>query len=101
MDTKVLFQKEQDEIFEQLKQFISEIIGADVVEELNISYDSVFSKDLEMDSIEIVTFAEKVNKYYGKNIDFISLLYNMELEKLMKLTLGDIVNFIDDAVKKN
>ena len=100
METKTDIQKRKDEIFEQLKQFISEIIGADVAEELNIAYDSVFTKDLEMDSIEIVAFAEKVNDYYGRKIDFISWLYSMELSKLINLSLGSIVNLILDTIEK-
>ena len=101
MDTKVDSQRKKDIIFEQLKQFISEIIGAEVVEELDISYDSVFTKDLEMDSIKIVAFAEKVRNYYGKKVDFISWLYSMELNKLINLSLGSIVNLIFDNIEKN
>ena len=92
--------KQKEDIFEQLKQFISEIIGTDVVEELNVTNESIFTKDLEMDSIEIVTFAEKVNNYYGKTFDFTSWLYGIELENLINLSLGDIVDLISDAISE-
>lgn len=91
-------QEKRSEIFEQLKQFISDIIGPDVAEELNITGDSVFTRDLEMDSIEIVAFAEKVKAEYGADIDFTGWLSNLNLEEIISLSLNDIVNFISDAL---
>jgi len=85
MNAEIDLIKQKEDIFEQLKQFISEIIGTDVVEELNITYDSIFTKDLEMDSIEILAFAEKVNNYYGKTIDFTT--YIQKMLKRFKLLL--------------
>ena len=94
MNPTIDMQQEHDRIFEQLKQFIADIIGEDVFEELSITKDSTFTRDLEMDSIEIVAFAEKVKAEYGSTIDFTSWLASMELEDLIKLSLNDIVDFI-------
>ena len=100
MNTKNDLENKKDAIFEQLKQFIAEIIGADIVEELNITNDSIFTKDIEMDSIEIVAFAEKVNKFYGKKIDFISWLYQTDFDKLVNLSVGSIVDLIYGKIEK-
>jgi acyl carrier protein len=98
MNTKRNLQKEEELIFEQLKQFISEIIGFEYVEELNITMESVFTKDLEMDSIEIVAFAEKVKGKYGEKIDFVGWLSGMDMEEIISLSLGRIVTFIAQAL---
>lgn len=95
MDTVILVKKQQSEIvFKQLKEFVSDIIGSDVVEEIGISRDSIFTKDLEMDSIEIVSFAEKVKRKYGREIDFISWLSKMEFQYLYNLSIGQVVDYI-------
>lgn len=88
---------EKDVLFDELKQFVSDIIGADIVEELDVTRSSNFTRDLEMDSIEIVAFAEKVKKKYGQDLDFASWLSAMSLEQLIELKIGDIVDFIADA----
>jgi acyl carrier protein len=93
------FKSGQDIIFRKLKLFVSDIIGADVAEELNISRNSIFTKDLEMDSIEIVSFIEKVNNYYGNNIDFANWLYGMDLNKLINLSMDSIVVYISENSK--
>jgi acyl carrier protein len=91
-------QKERDLIFEQLKQFIFEIIGNDIAEELNITGDSILTRDLEMDSIEIVAFSEKVKTKYGDDVDFIGWLTSLELDELINLSLNDIVNLISEEL---
>lgn len=98
METKTDLQEQQEAIFNRLRQFISEIIGEDVAAELNITRNSIFTKDLEMDSIEIVAFAEKVKNHYGKDIDFTSWLSSLDLDELINLSLDTIVIFIYKAV---
>jgi len=99
METETDFLNKQESVFEKLKQFISEIIEADVAEEeeLNITKDNIFTKDLEMDSIEIVAFAEKIKNYYGKDIDFTDWLSNLDLDELINLSLATIISFIFNA----
>lgn len=99
MDT--IIEEEKKQVFEQLKQFISDIIGADIAEELDITPKSNFSRDLEMDSIEIVAFAEKVKVKYGDGLDFAGWLSGMNLDQLVNLNLDDIINFIVDASHTN
>jgi acyl carrier protein len=83
-----------EQIFELLKQFITEVIGEEFVEEMDITMESSFTKDLEMDSIEIVSFSEKIKAHFGEQIDFTGWLSNMGLDELINLNLGTIVNYI-------
>lgn len=86
--------KNSEAVFLQLKQFVSEIIGHDVIDEIGMSRESIFTRDLEMDSIEVVAFAEKVKKKYGHEIDFISWISSMEFQDLYNLSVGQVVDFI-------
>ena len=83
-----------DEIFDVLNQFITEVIGEEFVDEMDITPDSSFTKDLEMDSIEIVAFSEKVKIHFGENINFTGWLSNMDLDEIISLKLSDIINYI-------
>lgn len=81
-------------IFSLLKQFITDIIGEEFVEEMDITMHSSFTKDLEMDSIEIVAFSEKVKAYFGESIDFTGWLSSLDLDQLITLKIADIVAYI-------
>ncbi len=85
------------EIFDLLKQFITEVIGEEFVEEMDIETTSSFTRDLEMDSIEIVAFSEKVKAHFGEHIDFTGWLSGMDLDQLIHLNLNDIINYIQEC----
>lgn len=85
------------EIFDLMTQFITAVIGEEFVEEMDITMESSFTKDLEMDSIEIVSFSEKIKTHFGEQIDFTGWLSNMDLDQLINLDLGTIVNYIEEC----
>lgn len=85
------------EIFVVLKQFITEVIGEDFAEELDITENSSFTKDLEMDSIELVSFSEKVKRVFGDRIDFTSWLSGMDIDQMIGLTIHDIIQYIQQC----
>jgi acyl carrier protein len=89
---------EQDSIFSQLKRMIIDIIGVEAAEFVDISEQSAFVTDLEMDSIQIIQLAEQVNELYGERVDFLSLLSDKSLSELLELTVGDIVEFIETSI---
>ncbi|SFN52790.1 acyl carrier protein [Chitinophaga sp. YR627] len=86
-----------EQIFSLLKTFITEVIGEEFVEDLDISRESSFTRDLEMDSIEIVSFSEKVKSHFGEHIDFTGWLSGMDLDQLINLKLDDIIKYIESC----
>jgi acyl carrier protein len=85
------------EIFVVLKRFITEVIGEDFAEELDITEDSSFTKNLEMDSIELVSFSEKVKKSFGDRIDFAGWLSGMDIDQMIGLRIHDIIQYIQQC----
>ncbi len=85
------------EIFILLKQFITEVIGEDFVVGLDIQPESSFTKNLEMDSIELVAFSEKVKHAFGHRIDFPGWLSGMDIDQMIGLTIADIIQYIQQC----
>ena len=95
MDTvNATLKMNHEELFTLLKGFITEVIGEEFVEEMDITPESSFTKDLEMDSIEIVSFSEKIKAHFGDQIDFTGWLSSMDLDELINLDLSMIINYI-------
>jgi len=89
--------KRQEAIFLQLKEIIVEIIGADAAEIVGVHPHSAFVGNLEMDSIQIVAFAGKVNELYGSRINFIAWLSRKPVRQLARLRVGDVAAYIADG----
>ncbi|UII24742.1 phosphopantetheine-binding protein [Fulvivirga maritima] len=87
----------RNEILEEMKSIIADVIGEEFVEDMDITEESSFTSDLEMDSIEIVSFSEKVKESFGKDIDFTGWLTNKNLEEIIEMKLKDVIDFIQSC----
>ncbi len=88
----------KDEIFVLLRTFIIDVIGEEFIEASEIQLNSSFTRDLDMDSIEMVAFSEKVKNYFGDEIDFTAWLSGLDLDQIIELNLSEIVNFIESCL---
>ncbi|MBW2253760.1 MAG: acyl carrier protein [Deltaproteobacteria bacterium] len=85
----------QPSTLDTLVGFIREVIGDDWADEVEIGLDTSFSDDLELESIEFVALAELVQTHYGAHIDFVGWLSNLELDQIIALRVGEVVEFVD------
>lgn len=78
---------------------IRETIGEEWADEVDIGVETSFSDDLELESIEFVALAELVQERYGAGVDFVGWLSDMELDQIIGLKVGQLVEFIDACHK--
>ena len=78
-----------------IADLIQEVIGEDWDLEEEITLETTFSEDLELESIEFVALAEKMQESFGDDVDFVSWLSEKELDEVINLKVGDVVEFID------
>ena len=88
------------EILQTIAAMIQEVVGEEWVRETPITMATTFSHDLEVESIELVALSEKLQERYGGAIDFPSWLSSMELDQLIGLTVGTLVDYIATCQSK-
>ena len=76
-------------------RMIQEVIGDDWDLDQSITLETSFGDDLELESIEFVSLAEALKEEYGDEVDFVGWLSTKELDEIIKLKVGDVVEFID------
>jgi acyl carrier protein len=79
-----------DSVRVTVEQAIIEVVG----EECEVGLDSTFAEDIELESIEVMEIAEKLIETYGEKVDFVAWFADMELEDLVEITVGSVVDFI-------
>ena len=82
------------EILGVVAGLIQEVIGEEWVTETPITMATSFAHDLEVESIELVALSEKLQERYGQTIDFPAWLAGMELDDIIALTVGKLVDYI-------
>jgi len=78
----------------RLAGFIREVIGEEWADDLEIGAETSFNNDLELESIEFVALAEKLQEHYGKRVDFVGWLSGKDINEIIQLTVGDLASFI-------
>ena len=76
-------------------RMIQGAIGDDWDLDQPIALETSFGDDLELESIEFVSLAEALREHYGDEVDFVAWLSTKELDEIIQLKVGDVVEFID------
>lgn len=81
-----------------LVRMIREVIGEDWEFDQPIVAGTSFNSDLEMESIEFVALAEKLKAHYGDRVDFVGWFSRKELDEIIELKVGEVVDYIDGCI---
>jgi acyl carrier protein len=82
------------DILHTVEQLIAEIAGDEILLTTPVTMTTSFNADLELESIEFVALAEKLQEHYGAGIDLVGWISKKEPDQIIALTVGDLVEFI-------
>ncbi|MET8948658.1 acyl carrier protein [Streptomyces sp. NPDC004542] len=68
-------------------------------EDLEIGMNTTFNRDLELESIDLVTLAGLLKEHYGSRVNFAEFLAGMEFEEIIELTVGRLVEHVVQSLK--
>jgi acyl carrier protein len=73
---------------------LREVVGDWYYDECQVGLDSTFAEDVQLESMEVMEVAEKLMDAYEGRVDFVAWFADMELEVLVELTVGHVIDFI-------
>ncbi|MEO6776436.1 MAG: acyl carrier protein [Kofleriaceae bacterium] len=83
-----------DEILQAVEQALVAIAGDEILVTGPVTMTTSFNADLELESIEFVALAEKLQHRFGERVDFVGWISGKELDQIIALTVGDLVELI-------
>ena len=83
-----------DQVLADLERLLIEVIGDDLLLDGPLTMATSFDEDLQLESIEFVALSEKLLETYGERVDFVGWLAEMELDDIIALTVGQLVEFV-------
>lgn len=84
----------REAVLDTISSLLAEVIGDDWAADMDIDESTSFNADLELESIEFVALAERLQEIYGDDVNFVAWVGDMELDEIINLTVGDLVEFI-------
>jgi acyl carrier protein len=85
---------DRDDILRVVEKLVLEVAGDELLLAGPMTMTTSFNADLELESIEFVALAEKLQLHYGAGVDFVGWISKKELDAIIQLTVGELVEFI-------
>ncbi len=85
---------DRDDILHTVERLLVEVTGDEILLAGPITLTTSFNGDLELESIEFVALAEKLQQHYGAAVDFVGWISKKGLDQIIALTVGELVEFI-------
>jgi acyl carrier protein len=89
----------QPTVLATLTGLIVEIVGEEYVLDLDIGPATSFNTDLELESIEFVALSARLREHYGDRVDFVAFIADKEVDEIIALTVGELVDFIEASLR--
>ncbi|MGW2327586.1 acyl carrier protein [Streptomyces sp. NPDC001700] len=64
------------------------------LDDIEVAMDTRFTDDLELESIDLVTLAGTLQDRYGQEVNFAEFVADLELDEIIGLTVGQLVEYI-------
>ena len=84
----------EPDVLAEIERILLEVIGDDLLLDGPLTMETSFDEDLQLESIEFVALSEKLLETYGEQVDFVGWLAEMELDDIIALTVGQLVEFV-------
>jgi acyl carrier protein len=83
-----------DDVLGTVTELLEPLVGDPDVLGHWITRDTAFHEDLQLESIDLVTFASILAEHYGADVDLADFLSQKDLDEVIELRVGDIVDFV-------
>ncbi|TDD74597.1 acyl carrier protein [Actinomadura darangshiensis] len=83
-----------NDVMSEVVQMLTEVVGEDFLLDVEVGPETSFSDDLALESIEFVALVDRLRAHYGDRVDFPAFIAGLDLDQIMNLTVGDVVEHI-------
>jgi acyl carrier protein len=83
-----------DTIVEDITAILVDVIGDEFLLEIEVTPETTFSHDLELESIEFVAVAEKLQERYAGRVDLTAFLAGLEIDEILALSVGQLAGHV-------
>ncbi|MFG2003036.1 acyl carrier protein [Spirillospora sp. NPDC048911] len=87
------------DVLEEVVAMLVGVVGEDFLLDVEVGPDTTFNEDLALESIEFVVLAERLQRRYGERVQFAAFIAGMDLDQIMRMTVGDLVRHIESRLR--
>ncbi|MGW5721155.1 acyl carrier protein [Amycolatopsis sp. NPDC003865] len=81
-------------VLAQLSGMLRELLEEYGLDDAEITMDTTFHDDLELESVDLVALSGQLREHYGERVNFATFIAERDLEEIIALTVGELVRYI-------
>ncbi|WP_163511488.1 acyl carrier protein [Fodinicola acaciae] len=89
---------QQSPTFQRVAELLAELVGGADLLVVPITADTTFHEDLQLESVDLVTFAGILDEEFGGRVNLPAYLSELDLSEVIDLRVGDIVDYVSSRV---
>ena len=90
----------RDVVFAEIAGMLRKVLADLGVDDVEITEQTSFNEDLELESIDLVTLTALVTERWGEPVNLAEFLADKELDEVIALKVGDLVDFVAAALAR-
>jgi acyl carrier protein len=81
-------------VLAQLGEMLRELLEEYGLDDAEITMDTTFHDDLELESVDLVALSGQLREHYGDRVNFATFIAERDLDEIIALTVGELVRYI-------
>ncbi|MBE8517891.1 acyl carrier protein [Amycolatopsis sp. H6(2020)] len=81
-------------VLAQLSEMLRELLEEYGLDDAEITMDTTFHDDLELESVDLVALSGQLREHYGERVNFATFIAERDLDEIIALTVGELVRYI-------
>ena len=94
MSTETTAAADETTVLAQLGAMLRVLLDEYGVDDAEITMDTTFHDDLELESVDLVALSGQPREQYGERVNFATFIAERELDEIIALTVGELVRYI-------
>jgi len=87
-------------LFDSVVDLLAPLVGDADVLGIQITRETTFHDDLQLESIDLVTFASILVDHFGPDVNLAEYLAERDLDEVIELRVGDIADFVAERLAR-
>jgi acyl carrier protein len=86
-------------VLAQLSGMLRELLEEYGLDDAEITMDTTFHDDLELESVDLVALSGQLREHYGDRVNFATFIAERDLDEIIALTVGELVRHIVGSLR--
>lgn len=88
-----------EQVLAEISVMLGQILDDYGMDAADVTMDTTFHEDLELESIDLVTLAGRVQQRYGEQVNLAQFLAEKDLDEVIGLRVGELVDYVAGSLR--